>query len=163
MRPNLFTLLNLIVFLFSVVIGARTGFTWLGLPGGVIGSVVGGVSSVMIGRLTSAAMDRATERHYRKKSIDSLRANLDDGYTSSTYVSCLIVSILLERNESVESLRDYVFRQLHSCDACQRRSGLVSLGLCYPVLAEQLKGFNVFDPTKDDLERLARIETLCYL
>ena len=161
MRPTIFTLLYMIAIMLGVHICAVTGFKSFGLSGGTIGALVGGAFVYIMGCLTHSAMNRLTERYYRRKSTVFLRACLDEASTAGSYISCLIISILLERGDSVDSLRNFVFRQLDSGDVCERQAGLVNLRLYYPILAGQLKGFNVFSPTKNDLVRLKEIETHC--
>ncbi|MHB8957738.1 MAG: hypothetical protein ACYC4U_32650 [Pirellulaceae bacterium] len=158
MRPTIFTLLHMMAIMLGGWTCAEAGFKSFGMPGGLIGGLVGGAFGHIMGRLTGSAMNRLTERYYRRKSTVTLRAYLDESDTAGTYISCLIISILLERGESVDSFRNYVFGQLYSGDVCQRRAGIVNLELCYPVLAAQMKGFNAFAPTTDDLARLKEIE-----
>ncbi|MCY2983303.1 MAG: hypothetical protein NTY15_06645 [Planctomycetota bacterium] len=158
MQPNIFTLLYLYVIAFGGMICAVIGFQLFGLPGGAIGALVGAASSQILGCWASSAMNRLTERHYRRMSTSMLRTRLDEGVTAASYISCLIISILLERGDSVDGFRKYIFRQLHSGSTCERRAGLANLWLCNSILAAKLVGFNVFGPTTADLERLNGIE-----
>lgn len=163
MRPTIFTLLHFMTIFFVGHVGSEFGSKWLGPHGGIVGALVGGAIGLFIGCVMSIATNWLTVWFYRRKSSVKLRLNLNEAGIDSTYISSLIIFILLDRGDSVESFRDYVFRQLNSDDICQRRAGLVNLGLCYPVHATKLAGFNPFAPTKDDLERLNDVESLCAL
>ncbi len=164
MRPNLFTLLHIIAIIFSGMIGAESGFKWYGLPGKVkvIGALVGGALGLLMGCLASTITNRGTERWYRRKTTASLRDVLYEPGIDSTDISSLVISILLERGEPAESLRVYVFSQLHSGDVCQRKAGIFNLALCFPVIAAQLEGFDPFHPSKEHLERLKDIQALTH-
>lgn len=144
---------------FGGMTGALFGSTLFGLLGGTIGTLFGGAVGFTIGyTIFFSIPNRLLERSVRRKSTSTLRAELNEDYIPGTFVSSLIISILLERGEPVESFREYVFRQLNSEYVTWRRAGLRNLALCFPALAARLEGFDPFHPTQDDLERLKEIE-----
>lgn len=161
MRPTIFTVLHIIAIMLSGMVCAQAGFKSFDVTGGLVGGLVGGTSGHILGRLTCSAMNWLTVQCYRRKSTVTLRASLVQSDIAASYISCLIVSILLERGQPVDSLRTYVFRQLRSGDVCQRRAGLINLRRCYPRLAAQLHGFNTLVPSRDDLVLLKEIEAKC--
>lgn len=159
MGPTIFDLLYGIGTVAGGAIGARVGFEWFGYPGGVVGCVLGAALGYFAGNTFYRLLNHATKRRVRSKSSAELRAELVRDYIPGTYVSSLIISVLLDRGEPVEDFREYIFRQLHSENVTWRTAGLYNLALCYPDLAARLAGFNAFQPTKEDLERLKEIES----
>ncbi|HUY92040.1 MAG TPA: hypothetical protein VMV10_25085 [Pirellulales bacterium] len=158
MRLTIFDLLHGMAIVAGGTIGARAGFKWFGYPGGAVGCVLGATLGFLVGYASYRLLDLLMVRRIRSKSTAELRAKLVDDDIPGTYVSRLIISVLLERGEPVESFREYVFRQLRSEDVTWRRAGLCNLGLCYPDLAAKLEAFDAFQPTKEDLQRLKEIE-----
>lgn len=159
MGPTIFDLLYGIGTVAGGAIGARVGFEWFGYPGGVVGCVLGAAIGFLVGYVFYLFPNQLLERRVRSKSSAELRAQLVGDYIPGTYVSSLIISVLLERGEPVGDFREYIFRQLHSENVTWRKAGLHNLALCYPNLAAKLVGFDAFQPTKEDLKRLKEIES----
>lgn len=111
MGPTIFDLLYGIGTVAGGAIGARVGFEWFGYPGGVVGCVLGAALGYLAGYAFYCLLNRVMERRLRSKSSAELRTELLDDYVPGTYVSSLIISVLLERGEPVESFRNYIFRQ----------------------------------------------------
>lgn len=160
MRFTVFHLLYIVVIIGGGMIGANSGFELFGYPGGAVGCVLGAALGYLVAYAFDRLLDLLLQRGVRRKSTPALRAKLVDDDIPGTYVSGLIISVLLERGEPVESFRDYIFRQLHSEDVTWRIAGMYNLSICYPDLAAKLEGFNPFQPTKQDLERLSEIESM---
>jgi hypothetical protein len=159
MRPNLFTLLHMASIMFGGMIGASVGFNVFGFPGGVIAGVLGAMLGYFVGYTCNSICNFFFVRSYSRMSTPALRARLIETHIPGTFVSTLIISLLLERGEPVDSFREYIFRQFNTTDVAWRRAGIYNLGLCYPELAAKLEGFNCFHPTEKDLKRLKEIES----
>ena len=160
MQPNLFDLLDGIVIVSGGMIGAKSGFGILGYPGGAVGGLLGAMLGFFVAYTFDRLLNVLMVRSVRRKSAPALRAKLNDEITPGTYVSGLIISELLERGEPADGFRDYIFRQLHSEHVTYRKAGLYNLEICCPELAAKLKGFNPFQPSNEDLERLTEIESM---
>lgn len=160
MRPTIFDLLHGVAIAIGGMVGAQWGFKWFGYPGAVVAGVLGAALGLLGGCAFQRLLNALMELSVRRKSTQALRAELGDEFTPGTYVSGLIISVLLERGEPVESFRDYIFRQLHSEYVTWRKAGLYNLSICYPDFAAKLAGFNVLQPTEGDLQRLRTIERM---
>lgn len=160
MRPTIFDLLHGIAIAIGGMVGAQWGSKWFGYPGAVVAGVFGAALGLLTGCAFQRLLNALMELSVRRKSTQALRANLGDEFIPGTYVSGLIISVLLERGEPVESFREYIFRQLHSEYVTWRKAGIYNLSICYPDLAAKLKDFDVFHPTDDDLQRLKAIERM---
>lgn len=158
MRPTLIDLMIWIVIVAMVTVGARLGFQVGGYVGGAAGIVLGASCGILVGYLANRLFNILTVRSVRRKSTPALRAQLNDGFTDSTYVSSLIISVLIERGESVAGFREYIVRQLRSPYVECRRAGWCNLGICYPQFAATIEGFDPFEPSSEHLSRLAEIE-----
>lgn len=161
MRPTIFTALRFAFVIAAGMVAFSYGSKSLGIIGGAISAVFFGVGAHIIACLGHYVTNRLTEWHYRRKSTTALRAEMNDEVTACTYFSCLIITILLERGESPETIHEYIFCQLNSSDPCMRRAGLANLRRCYPKQAESLKGFNDLAPSEDDLLLLKNAESFC--
>jgi hypothetical protein len=159
MQITLFHLFYMIVVFGGGIIGAQSGFRLIGYPGGALGGVLGVTLGFLVAYGFHRCLNFLMEWSIRRKSTPALKAQLVDDITPGTYVSSLIISVLLERHEPVESFRGYILRQLRSESVTWRKAGIYNLGICYPNLASKLKDFDPFHPTKEDLERLKDIET----
>lgn len=160
MRPTIFDMLFLMAVLSGGMIGARSGFAWFGYPGGVAGAVFGVTLGFLVGLAFRRLLNLCMERHIRRKSTSALRAELIDDDTPGTYASSLIIAVLLERGEPVQTFRSYILRQLRSEYSTWRKAGLYNLALCYPDLSAKLGSFDPFNPTTEELERLKEIESM---
>jgi hypothetical protein len=159
MQLTLFHLFYMIVVFGGGIIGAQSGFRLIGYPGGAVGGVLGVTLGCHVTYGFHRCLNFLMERSVRRKSTPALKAQLVDNITPGTYVSSLIISVLLERHEPVESFRDYILRQLRSESVTWRKAGLCNLGICYPDVASKLKDFDPLHPTKEDLKRLNEIES----
>jgi hypothetical protein len=160
MQPTIFfTMIPLGAIMMGGLIGARSGFKLFGYPGGAVGAVVGTALGFLVGYGFHRSLCLSMERRVRRKSTPALRAELVDDDIPGTYVSSLIISVLLERHEPVESFRGYILNQLRSEYVTWRTAGLRNLEICYPDLAAKLGNFDPFHPNKDALERLNEIDS----
>ena len=123
MQPTIFTVFYVTGIIGGGTIGAQFGFELFGWLGGTIGTLVGGVLATVIGNTLNTFIDRLMVRSKRRKTTSALRAELNDDGHAGTYVSSVVISILLERGEPVGSFREYIFRQLNSDYVTERRAG----------------------------------------
>lgn len=159
-QPTMFDLLHGIAVITGGMVGAQWGFKWFGYTGATVVGVFGATLGFLLGWAFHRLLDVLMVLSVRRKSTQTLRAKLADEFTPGTFVSSLIISVLLERGEPVESFRDYIFRQLHSEYVTWRKAGLYNLSICYPDLAPKLAGFDIFQPTEGDLQRVKDIERM---
>ena len=117
------------------VLGYKVG-SW---PGGIALGFCGLYLGTVIGRIPIALALKFLERDIRRCNTANLREKL----TSQPYLSHFIVAELVTRGESERELQDHALSLLLSESGDVRWQGWRTVNLCFPALAESMRGIDV--------------------
>lgn len=161
MQLTLFHLMFAVMSVFVCIhVGMWLGYEMFGRNGAKVGMALGFIVGFPATSIPLWTLNRLTEYCYRCKSTEALKRKIIDVKSGihGTYISCLIVMILLERGTPVEGFRGYIIHQLKSDDLTWRKAGWQNLTICYPELVPDLTFDDLFSESEAYRTAVAEIQ-----
>ncbi len=152
-KITLFTLLRWIATWCGLGVGLVLGAKWFGLPGSVVGALIGFFAGNIIGLIPDWLGYRYFFKEIERSSDDKLRAMLADGEWQFWHTIALLQ--LSARGHDVQPELPRILCMLEADSVLTRRFGFDALRLVFTELAQKIPDYDPKEPTQTCRQKIA--------
>ncbi len=136
---NAFNMLRFVALVGGVLLGAKFGYSYLGVVGMLLGALCGGGVGWFVGRVPWLVASRLTQKSLELVDSQRLRERLRNG--SEYFISHLLLAHLMARGESIDDELPVIVGLLISESGDKRRFGWEALKFAFPTSAAKICEF----------------------